>query len=272
MSRSTEIHSYCFESYGVGVRIESNSGEVLEAAVGQARSALLDNIREIDCGQCEQVFTFNIDEVGICRTFQNGQLMVAEETGPKYWHFFDGLVRLLVADHAPSAVFVHSGVVGWRGKAIVIPGNSFQGKTTLVAELVKCGAEYYSDEYAVINESGLVSPYARRLSIRTKGETIREDPIDVGDLGGVIGMAPIPVGCVLFTKYESESRPNYELMSTGQGMVEIVGQTIGIRRFSEFRIKVLKNALSDAIIVKSPRPDAGIFARDFLEFVDNTAI
>jgi hypothetical protein len=33
----------------------------------------------------------------------------------------------------------------------------------------------------------------------------------------------------------------------------------------------LKNALSDAIIVESPRPDAGIFARDFLEFVDNTA-
>jgi hypothetical protein len=60
-------------------------------------------------------------------------------------------------------------------------------------------------------------------------------------------------------------------MSPGQGIVGIIAQTIGIRRFSEFRIKVLKNALSDAIIVESPRPDAGIFARDFLEFVDNTA-
>jgi hypothetical protein len=271
MIRSTELLTYCFESYGVSVRIESNSGEILDAAVRQARSALLGNLREIDCSKSEQVFTLNVDEDGICRTVQNGRLMVADKAGANYWHFFDGLVRLLVADFAPSAVFVHAGVVGWRGKAIVIPGNSFQGKTTLVAELVKSGAEYYSDEYAVIDETGLVSPYARKLSIRTNGETIREDPIDVRDFGGVIGTTPIPVACVLFTRYEHDSAPNFQIISTGQGIVGIIAQTIGIRRFSEFRIKVLKNALSDAIIVESPRPDAGIFARDFLEFVDNTA-
>src|SRR6201989_340392 len=57
-------------------------------------------------------------------------------------------LRLYVAERARRRVFVHAGAVGWRGRAILIPGRSFSGKTTLVAELVKAGAKYYSDEYA----------------------------------------------------------------------------------------------------------------------------
>src|SRR4051794_18476474 len=40
-------------------------------------------------------------------------------------------VQLHVAEHAHRRVFVHAGVVGWRGQAIVMPGRSFSGKTTL---------------------------------------------------------------------------------------------------------------------------------------------
>src|SRR6476646_7063652 len=51
--------------------------------------------------------------------------------------------RHTVAALSPQRVFVHAGVVGLRGGAIVIPGASFSGKTTLVAELVRRGASYY---------------------------------------------------------------------------------------------------------------------------------
>src|SRR5215213_192989 len=51
------------------------------------------------------------------------------------------------AEAARRKVFVHAGVVGWQGRAVVIPGRCFTGKTTLVAELVRAGATYYSDEY-----------------------------------------------------------------------------------------------------------------------------
>jgi hypothetical protein len=33
---------------------------------------------------------------------------------------------------------------------------SYSGKTTLVSELIRAGATYYSDEYAVIDERGRV--------------------------------------------------------------------------------------------------------------------
>jgi uridine kinase len=41
---------------------------------------------------------------------------------------------------------------------IAIPGRSFSGKTSLVTALVRAGAVYYSDEFAVIDRDGLVRP------------------------------------------------------------------------------------------------------------------
>ena len=38
-------------------------------------------------------------------------------------------LQLYVAERARRRVFVHAGVVGWQGKAIVIPGRTMSGKT-----------------------------------------------------------------------------------------------------------------------------------------------
>ena len=61
-----------------------------------------------------------------------------------------------VARRSPQMLFVHAGVVGWRGVGIVIPGRGSIGKSTLVAELVRRGAIYYSDTFAVLDDAGRV--------------------------------------------------------------------------------------------------------------------
>ena len=71
-----------------------------------------------------------------------------------------------VAERAPDHLFVHAGVVGWEGRAIVMPGASFAGKTTLVQAWLEAGATYYSDEFAVLDRAGRVHPFARPLAIR----------------------------------------------------------------------------------------------------------
>jgi len=48
--------------------------------------------------------------------------------------------ELLTAYRAQDCLFVHAGVVGWQERAIVIPGRSFSGKTTLVKALVEAKA------------------------------------------------------------------------------------------------------------------------------------
>ena len=40
--------------------------------------------------------------------------------------------EFFVAERATDYLFVHAGVVAWEGRAIVMPGASFAGKTTLV--------------------------------------------------------------------------------------------------------------------------------------------
>jgi len=265
-------YNYCFESYGVKVAIDSNSPNVIEQASATARSALLGNLVEIDRADVEQVFQIPSMSNGVCTVYQNGELMAEGKLNPGYWKYFDSLVRILVAEFAPEKVFIHAGSVGWRGRAILLPGNSHFGKTTLVAELAKCGAEYYSDEYAIIDDEGLVHPFARKLTMRENGRHVIEKPVDVEEFGGKKGSIPIPVSAVVFTKYVPESNPEYAFLTTGQGIVDVIGQTIGIRRNSEFVIKVLKKAFSNAIIVKSSRNEAAKFARELLEFVDNTAI
>src|SRR5438094_6797894 len=60
---------------------------------------------------------------------------------------------------APRRTFLHAGVVGWRGRALVLPGRSRAGKSTLVAELVRAGATYLSDEYAVLDDAARAHPF-----------------------------------------------------------------------------------------------------------------
>src|SRR5260370_20995260 len=95
---------------------------------------------------------------------------------------FESHVQLTVAEYAPRRVFVHAGVVGWKNRAILIPGLSHSGKTTLVDQLIRAGATYYSDEYAVLDERGRVHPYARALGMRSRdsGESkkVRAEEID----------------------------------------------------------------------------------------------
>ena len=63
-------------------------------------------------------------------------------------------MRQAVAAGARPWVFVHAGVVGFQGRAILVPGRSGAGKSTLISELVRAGATYYSDEFAVLNQKG----------------------------------------------------------------------------------------------------------------------
>src|SRR5437867_5211182 len=97
---------------------------------------------------------------------------------PEVLRALESDIQLYVAAGARRRLFVHAGVIGWRGRAIVIPGRSGSGKTSLVAALVRAGATYYSDEFAVFDEQGRVYPYARPLSIREDdGLSTRKCPV-----------------------------------------------------------------------------------------------
>src|SRR5687768_4718803 len=186
------------ESYGVRVKLQASDPELLTAAEERARRALLDRVKILEIADAEHSYGLATDETGYVFLFQNGIQITFDKSQTRLLKFFDSMLRITVAEHAVGWVFIHAGVVSWKDRAIVLPANSFQGKTTLVAELVKNGADYYSDEYAVIDEHGLVHPFARELSIRyVESGTVREQSVPVETLGGRSGSKPVQIGLVL---------------------------------------------------------------------------
>jgi len=168
---------------------------------------------------------------------------------------FESELQLLVADNARRRVFVHAGVVGWKNQAIVIPGMSFSGKTTLVSKLVQAGAKYYSDEYAVIDEHGRVHPFPRPLGIRQPNE-FETSRIDVASLGGVSGSRPLPVRLVVATKYRAGAKWRPRQLTRGRGVLELLANTVSARSQTRLALASLPRAVQRAEVLKGARGEA----------------
>lgn len=259
-----------FRSYGVIIRLESDSENLLDQAKLIAEKAFLGRLEFIEnCTEhADHTFAFGARTDGGYYLIDNGELKPGFEDLPSLLTYFTGMLRVNVAAKATSVVFIHAGTVGWKGKALVMPGASHQGKTTLVAEMVRLGAEYFSDEYAVLDEGGLVHPFERNLSVREKGSSIVHE-VPVSRLGGKVAERPLPVGFLAITRYEPDFDWEPRIVTTGQGIIEIVPHVIPIRFNTEFSLKVLNTAFSRAIITISPRGEARQAAESILSFVDN---
>lgn len=180
---------------------------------------------------------------------------------------FESAVQLFVAETARRRVFVHAGAVGWRGRAILVPGESRSGKTTLVAELVRAGADYYSDEYAVLDAKGLVHPYARPLAVRADGGATRTK-YAAEAFGGRVGTRPLPVGLVALSRYEDGARWRPRRLTGGQGALALLGNTVSARRDPARALAAIERAVSGALILKGKRGDAREVAASLLESLE----
>jgi hypothetical protein len=165
-------------------------------------------------------------------------------------------VQLFVAETAPHRVFVHAGVVAVRDKAIVIPGRSFSGKTSLVAALVKAGAIYYSDEYAALDERGRVHQYPRRLAIRQNGRVIKTKRYEVEALGGRKGTKPLQVAMVIVSKYQEGARWRPRQLSDGEAALDLMANTVSARRRPEAMLEAIRRVVSHATVFKGTRGEA----------------
>lgn len=177
---------------------------------------------------------------------------------------FESNLRLFVAEAARRRLFVHAGVVGWRGRAILIPGQSMSGKTSLVLELVRAGATYYSDEYAVLDEQGRVHPFPKTLSIRESSH-YKQTEYPVESFGGRRGVKPLSVGLVLVSPYRAGAHWRPQSVSAGQGILELLSHTVSARRQPEKALAVLQRALASASIIKGARGEAHQVAGSILE-------
>jgi hypothetical protein len=241
--------------YGVKLTIEGSNRRTLKLL----SELLPPPWQEAEPGSDSLRFRLQTADTRFYELLRNGET-VASGTAAETLESFDWLLRNHVAIAAPEHVFLHAGAVAHGGRAVVIPGQSFSGKTTLVSELVRAGATYYSDEYAVIGADGHLHHYAKQLSVRDPDGEMPKAQRDVSHFGGSAADAPVPVGLVLITQYLTGADWRPTELTRSEAVLELLPHAFAAQERPQQTLSTLGRAVAAATALKGDRGDAAALA------------
>jgi hypothetical protein len=238
-----------FESFGVRIGIRVTDATVMSTLAGYlpplwkaSVSPTVDFMYSLRIGRYNRFHILYRDSTELIRTMDLD----------KAFRRFGEAVEFNVAI-ASKDLFVHAGVVELQGKAILLPGRSMSGKTTMVAEFLRAGATYYSDEFAVLDSTGLVHAYPRALRIRNTGQ--REE-YSLKESGTRVGQRPVSVGLVAMLQYKRGARWRPRLLSPGEAVLALMDNTLLARYRPRMSLSALSAVASSAVALKSNRDEA----------------
>lgn len=273
LTQNQTENQLAFQTFGVKIGIETDQPEHLDKIRQQFAKVFPNGLDKASEDAVEHQFFIKSKKDGTSEFYKNEKKIFEGLAGVSFYESVESIIRLTVAEFAVEKVFLHAGVVGWKNRAIVIPADGWSGKTTLVAELVKKGATYYSDEYAVLDAEGNVEPFPKWLSIRGIIDEFTQLDCPVESLGGVAGTKTIPVGMVLIARYNKAKkiplRWKPRRLKAANGIMEILPHTFSIRNKPEFALEVLNKLTTRAIIVKTVRGEAKEFAETLLDYFEH---
>jgi hypothetical protein len=174
-----------------------------------------------------------------------------------------------VVERLTSMRAVHAGAVLWRGRVLLLPGMSHAGKSSLVAELLRRGATYFSDEYALIDPEGRVHPYPRPLLLRNgRPEQV---PVLAGECSASVGDAPAPVGWILSLQYHPEGSWSIEPVTQGEALLNLLRNTPHVLAESPEMVAIFQRAVAGANCYVGHRAEAAHAVDEILELVGKAA-
>jgi len=165
---------------------------------------------------------------------------------------------------------VHAGVVAHGGRAIILPGPSRSGKSTLVAGMVGEGAHYFSDEYALIDADGLVHAYPRPLLLRDASGEDRP-PRLATEMGGTVASEPLPVGLIVGLRHVPAAAPSLRATSQAEGMLLLLRNTPQALVDQPWILTPLSRAVRGAACYVGLREEAGEATTAILQLASSVA-
>jgi hypothetical protein len=172
----------------------------------------------------------------------------------------DAIVRRLTTLRA-----VHAGAVLLGERALLLPGITHAGKSSLVAELLRRGATYFSDEYALIDSEGRVHPYPRPLLLRNGSP--EQYPVLPAECNARIGDTAVPVGWILSLEYLPEGTWSVESVSQSEALLILLRNTPHVLSESPDMVAVFQRAVSAAKCYAGCRPNANEAVSQILRLI-----
>jgi hypothetical protein len=256
----TAPHQLAFEAFGIEMRVCTNSLELLE----RIEPMILPGWRRRARRSSQERLGILAEDNDIYSIYNYDGVCIHDAPGREYaLMMLQAQIEGHVALEAPDYIFVHAGVVADGERAIVMPGGSFSGKSTLVRALVEAGGVYYSDEFAVIDGGGRVHPFPRPLSYRAPFEAAVEYQAE--DLGGTAGDQPIEVGLVIATHYHSGAEWDPRELSPGAGALKLLENTIPAQERPEQSMRFVSRAVANAATLEGERGEAEELAELLLD-------
>ncbi len=176
-------------------------------------------------------------------------------------------LHLSVALHSRAGVFVHAGVVGWNDHAILLPGRSRWGKSTLVEALVRAGAQYLSDEYAILLPDGHIQSYPRPIHLRTQHGQMLLDPRTIG----TVAPRTYPPSIVVLTRYESGANWNPEVLKPASAALAVFDSMVVAAVMPERAMGSAAKLVRQAVAVYSLRGETANTVPAILELAEQAA-
>jgi hypothetical protein len=253
----------CFEAFGVRVGVRIGDPKIVRAV----REILPPTSRK--CAYEELADEFSIEPHGDSYEVLHGNVPLTHGADLEVaLRVLDSHLRIAVGTKAPDHVFVHAGAVAIGDRAILLPGASFAGKTTLVTELITLGATYLSDECAVLDADGLVLPYAKPLSIRPRDTEQASDPrprrTNASSLGAVTGSRALTVGVIAAARYRPGAEWRPTTRTPAQGALLLMSGALATHDDPRRVMVAVRRAAAGAIVLEGERGDAGAAAADLI--------
>lgn len=160
---------------------------------------------------------------------------------------------------------VHAGAVAWAGRALLLPGGTHAGKSSLVAELLRRGATYYSDEYALIDGQGRLHAYPRPLLLRNGGPV--QVAVAAQECNAPTGTAPAAVGWVVTLAYRPGCEWSVAAVPQSEGLLTLLRNTPHVLAESPEILGIFERAVAGARCYRGQRPDTAVAAEEILRLV-----
>jgi hypothetical protein len=247
----TSIYSFEVPAFGCNLQVEADCLEtytILERYVFPSLPRLVSTTSKPDiCIRLERAadqFLLSVDGVVVASA---GQAIILVPDLISVMD--DAVVQRLTALRA-----VHAGAVLLGERALLLPGITHAGKSSLVAELLRRGATYFSDEYALIDSEGLVHPYPRPLLLRNGSP--QQFPMLPEECNASTGYTTAPVGWILSLEYLPDCAWSVAKVPQSEGLLTLLRNTPHILAESPDLVNVFQRAVAGATCYEGCRTEA----------------
>lgn len=266
--------THAFAAHGITFRITSPDTDVvavfddllvdMRVARGADHSIDIDPVRRSTATDATSTFRVQFDERTVYATLNSGALVS---------HVLMELNQRAAASvWSQGSVPLHASVAGRPGGAIVLPGVSHSGKTTLGAALALAGGPetgFVADEVCALDATHLVvSPYGKPAALRAPGLNLlaqqvarlrrpgspyeRDERFVPPSELGTRPSAPVPVVAIVFPRYLSSAAatsagrsPRLQSVAPVEALTRLMRLTLGSEPVGVGTFRILERLVRD---------------------------